>query len=591
MSTKLKVGILFGGLSREREISFKGGRTAYEHIDKSLYEPVLIFVDSLGHFIEINPEHIYAESIRDIYPSKNLNKGYRLYIEALGKLNDTQLYKLIYKIGKQIKPEQLAETIDIAFPVMHGPYAEDGAVQGVLEWFGIPYVGPNVLASAIGINKPFQNDILSKSSGQEKKTKIITRKEWDKADRSALFRSLTSELGFPLVVKAPHQGSSIGVGIVQKRSMEDFTKKMQQCFFQQIILQKDWTKLTKRQKKNILEKTLNLSEGIGFPLVLNDEIINHPGDCLKALDLHLATNTEATLTSIHAEEYVLIEEFTKGQEFSIGLIQDENFNVYALPPTEIYGEIETFDFKSKYQSEVTKKRIPIETSRENLDKLEQLSKRAFKDLGMNVICRIDGFVTPENKIIFHDPNTLPGMSPTSLIFKQMAEIGLSITQAINYLIRQSIAQRVLEGKHHHKMKVLLKAIDENMSLAQMDIKKKVAVVFGENQEEYLTAQQKFNELSASEHSTPTAICSAKNGKHYVIPVNLMYKADINDFGKSIAGGIHPFVKSLIDKTAAIRKIYACEVNFDVERIETAELKSRFDSIFMSSTEELIDTDG
>ncbi len=589
MSTKLKVGILFGGPSREREISFRGGKTAFEHIDKSLYEPVLIFIDSLGNFIEINPELIYADSIKDIYPSKNLNNGYRVYIESLGDLNETQLYKLIYKIGKQIKPEKLSERIDIAFPVMHGPYAEDGSIQGLLDWLGVPYVGPNMLASAIGIDKPFQNEILKKSNGQKKKSKVILRAEWESADRSALFSSLTKELGFPLVVKAPHQGSSIGVGIVRKRSMEDFSKKMDQCFFNQIIQAKDWIKLTKRQKKNYLDKILDLSEGIGFPVVINNKKLCHPTELLEALDTELANKKQTKIISANAEEYVLIEEFIEGQEFSMGLIQDDNYNVFALPPTEIYGEIESFDFKSKYQSNITKKRIPIDTHIENLQKVEREGIQAFKDLGMNVVVRIDGFITAKDEIIFHDPNTLPGMSPTSLIFKQMAEIGLDITDSINYLIRQSIIQRKLEGKRHFSYCQLLEKIDSNMLLSSKKERKKIAVVFGENEEEYLTAQQKYNELSASEDYVPTCVCQAKNGNHYIIPINLMFKANIMDFGKAIATGQHPFVKSLIEKTADIRRKYAGEVNFEVSKIEEAKLLSSFDFIYSCSKEELQET--
>jgi D-alanine-D-alanine ligase len=368
--------------------------------------------------------------------------------------------------------------------------------------------------------------------------------------------------------------------------MEDFSRKMYQCFFQQVIQQKDWSKLTKRQKKNVLEKTLSLSEGIGFPLVLEEEVYYHPADLMKALDVYLKTNEEAILTSVNAEEYVLIEEFIQGQEFSMGLIQDENFNVFALPPTEIYGEIETFDFKSKYQSEVTKKRIPIETHFDNLKKVETLGIKAFKDLGMNVICRIDGFVTPEDEIIFHDPNTLPGMSPTSLIFKQMAEIGLSITQSMNYLVRQSIAQRINEGKQRHKMQQLLKRIDIAMTSAQKADRKRVAVVFGENEEEYATAQKKFNEFAASDVFEPTCVCAAKNGKHYLIPVSMMYKANIQDFGQAISKGKHPFVQSLIEKTAGLREKYAGHVNFEVERIEEADLKSKFEIIYLAASDEL-----
>ncbi|MFB0946391.1 MAG: D-alanine--D-alanine ligase, partial [Spirosomataceae bacterium] len=141
MTNKIRVGIFFGGQSREREISFRGGRTALDHINKAIFEAVPIFVDSLGNFILINPELLYEESIRTFYPSKNLNRGFRVYVEQLGKLSETQLYKLIYKIGKQIKPENLSEYIDFAFLVLHGPHAEDGSIQGLMEWFGIPYLG------------------------------------------------------------------------------------------------------------------------------------------------------------------------------------------------------------------------------------------------------------------------------------------------------------------------------------------------------------------------------------------------------------------------------------------------------------------
>ncbi len=582
MTNKLKVGIFFGGPSREREISFKGGKTAFTHLDKSLFEAVLIFVDSLGNFIEVEESIFEYESIRDFYPSKNLNNGFRVYIESLGPLNENQQYKLIYKIGKEIKPSKLAERIDIALPVMHGPYAEDGSIQGLLEWLRIPYAGPNTLASSVGINKPFQNLLLSKSNGQKKKSKIVTRKEWEESDRSELFTNLTKNLGFPLVVKAPHQGSSIGVGIVRKRSMEEFSKRMSQCFFEQVILKKEWVKLTRRQKKNVLERMVSLSEGIGFPVVLTEETIYHPMDLLKSLDLYFKTNEEALISSFNAEDYVLIEEFIEGQEFSMGLIQDDNYKVYALPGTEIYGEIESFDFKSKYQSNVTKKRIPIDTHQENLRKIEREGVAAFDDLGQNVICRIDGFLTASDEVIFHDPNTLPGMSPTSLIFKQMAEIGLNITQAITYLIRQSVNQRIREGKQTHRLRMLRSTIDHLMEKASAVRKIKVAVIFGENEEEYLVAQKKFNELSAVGDFEVQCICSAKNGNFYTIPVNLMFKAGILEFGKTIGGGIHPFVQTLIDKTAEIRKRYAGDIRFDVKRITENELREKYDRLYRAS---------
>lgn len=589
MSTKIKVGIFFGGQSREREISFRGGKTAYEHIDKSIFEPIPIFVDSLGNFIQIKPELLYEESLKDFYPSKNLNNGHRVYIESLGELNDTQLYKLIYKIGKEIKPEKLKLSIDFAFIVMHGPYAEDGSIQGLMEWFGIPYMGPGLLGSSIGIDKAFQNKLINAATSQKKKSLTISKKEWDAANRSDLFSALINEIGFPFVVKAPHQGSSIGVAIVKKRSLEEFTKAMLQCFFETSISQKEWSKLTRRQKKNVMDKMLNLSEGIGFPVVLNKETIAHPSKLIKVLDAYLSQNEEAVLSSYNAEDFVLIEEFIEGREFSIGIIQDDDLNAYALPPTEIYGNTEAFDFKSKYQTNTTKKRIPVDTTYSNLEKMESSAITAFEFTGMSVICRIDGFLTSEDKIILHDPNTVPGMSPTSLIFKQLIEIGISITQGITYLIRQSCIQRKRSGKHTHKYAALVDTIDSLMTASVEKKKKKVAIIFGENAEDYVKAQSAFNQFSASEEYYGECICAANNGNYYQIPLSKMFKTDILEFGQSIGAPPHEFVQKLINKTAAIRLKYAGDVDFKVKKIEKNQIQNNFDLLYSSKNENFVDT--
>ncbi|SOE22790.1 D-alanine-D-alanine ligase [Spirosomataceae bacterium TFI 002] len=589
MSTKIKVGIFFGGQSREREISFRGGKTAFEHIDKSIFEPIPIFVDSLGNFIQLKPELLYEDSLKDFYPSKNLNNGHRVYIESLGELNDTQLYKLIYKIGKEIKPEKLKAAMDFAFVVMHGPYAEDGSIQGLLEWFGIPYMGPGLLGSAIGIDKSFQNKLINVATNQKKKSLTISKKEWDLANKSDLFSALINEIGFPFVVKSPHQGSSIGVAIVKKRSTEEFSKAMSQCFFETTISQKDWSKLTRRQKKNLMDKMLNLSEGIGFPVVLDRETIYHPTTLIKTLDNYLSTSEEAILSSYNSEDFVLIEEFIDGREFSIGIIQDDDLKAYALPPTEIYGNTEAFDFKSKYQTNTTKKRIPVDTNFTNLEKIESSALTAFEFTGMSVVCRIDGFLTPANEIILHDPNTLPGMSPTSLIFKQLIEIGISITQGITYLIRQSCIQRKRSGKHTHKYAALVERIDALMQASNAKEKKKVAIIFGENADDYSKAQLAFNQFAASEEYNGTCICAARNGNYYQIPINKMFKGDILEFGQSIGAPTHEFVQKLVTKTEKIRNFYAGEVDFKVKKIEKDHIQNDFDLLYSSQKENFIES--
>ena len=110
MANKIKIGIIFGGQSKEREISFAGGRTVYDNLNKFLFEAVPVFVDSFGNFIELNWEYIYKGTIRDFYPPVDFlpnNSRFQLYAENLGDLNDGQQSALIQKIGKKLSPTEL----------------------------------------------------------------------------------------------------------------------------------------------------------------------------------------------------------------------------------------------------------------------------------------------------------------------------------------------------------------------------------------------------------------------------------------------------------------------------------------------------
>ncbi len=579
MQKKIKVGILFGGPSREREISFLGGKTAFENMDKRFFEPIPLFVDSLGNIIKINVELMYEKDIRSFYPSRNQNRSYDIYIESLGELTDNQLYKLIYKVGTQIKLEDLKKHIDFAFTIMHGPYAEDGNIQGVLEWLNIPYMGPGILGSGIGIDKPFQNHLMALATGQEKKYFTISKKHWKTTESNVLLAEVTEKVGFPFVFKAPHQGSSIGVAIVKKRSLEEFQKAMSQCFFEQVISAKEWNSLSNRQKKNNMQKIANLDEGIGFPLAIDKQMIYHPADLLAFLNIYLKDAPQAVLCALHGEDHVLIEEFIKGQEFSCGVIQDDEGKAFALPPSEVYGDIQTFDFKSKYKSSVSKKRIPVLTSDANLIEIHKKILTAFDSTSMSVIARIDGFLTEDDVVILHDPNTIPGMSPASFIFKQMAEIGFNISQSITYFIRQSIRERIRAGKNIFNLQKLLDTLDQQIALAKNNPRKKIGVQFGENEEEYKIAQATYGKYAASVDYEPVPICNANNGSKFQIPVNLMFKPDILEFGQAVGQQKHVFIEANIASTADIRQFYIGEVDFKVKRLSDMDLVHNFDSIF------------
>ena len=570
----MKIGIFFGGPAREREISFAGGKTAMENIDKILFEPIPVFVDGCGHFILLNPELVYATSIRDFYPPKSYQGNYQIYSESLGQMSDDELDTMISEVGTRISPDKFSEYFKFAFIAMHGPACEDGSIQGLLEWYGIPYSGPSLMGSSIGIDKIAQNDLIKLAVGLDKKTTTLSRAYFEAHDSVTVFEEIKEKVGLPFVVKAPHQGSSIGVAFVKKDSVEDFEKAVKQCLFIREVSENEWNSVDKHE---FVQRMANLDEGIGLPVALNGEVVYHPQDLLEKLEKYFTNSkNNASLISLNSEDAVLIEGFVKGQEFSCGVIQTPEGESVALPPTEIIAAVEVFDFKAKYQSNATRKKIPVDTSLENNQKIQQDVKKTFDSLKFGVCTRIDGFLTPDGRVILHDPNTIPGMSPTSLIFKQMAEIGMNVSDAITYFIRQSIRERIRVGKNTFKFQKLLDKLDLAIfkRLEEMPSRKRVAVVFGgytsDNQEDsFIKARKIYGKLAASTEYLPIPVFMDEKGINQ-IPLNMMFKEFAEDIIKLINNPVHPLIVQTRKNAEAISLHFTGKLLEEVKPLENFE---------------------
>lgn len=547
----MKIGIFFGGPAREREVSYAGGRTALANLDKGLFEPVLIFVDGRGRFRLVQPDFLDYPSLRDALPQDD--SGFSVYDESLDiNVLETTL--------PEIRPEHFRNYFDLAFLAMHGPDCEDGAIQGLLEWHKMPYTGPGLVGSAVGINKILQNELIALANGQQKKTATISRDAYERADKAQFFNSLIEHLGLPIVVKAPHQGSSIGVAIVREADLEKFCQAVEQCFFTMSIQPDGWSKLSAwsnlsiSEKQELAQKMVSLDSGISFPVVIEQtgEVIRHPEAFIKRLD-ELA-GSAVTLSSLNAEDEVLFEEFISGQEFSCGVIQDDDQMAIALPPTEIYN-VTSFDFESKYKLNTTKKRIPVDTTLENNRKIQLAVSEVFTRLGINVYARIDGFLTPDGRVLLHDPNTIPGMSPSSLIFKQMAEIGLNLSNSLTYLIRQSLRERIRTGKDTSHLKRLLVELDNQLANLKANPLPEQVITFGPIDEEFIGAKQQYNQLAASGTVRPTLIYQKSEDESYLVPVHFLFKDTIAELDLALNQPRHPLLIETTERTAHITSRY------------------------------------
>ncbi|MEK6547396.1 MAG: D-alanine--D-alanine ligase [Bacteroidota bacterium] len=560
----MRIGIFFGGQAREREISFAGGKTAMSHINKALFTPVPVFVDGLGNFILIKEELIFQESIRNFFPPAAYQTApFSVYTESLTDLSDYDA--MISSIGTKISPTEFSTHFDFAFIAMHGPGAEDGSIQGLLEWFNIPYSGPSVLGSAIGIDKIKQNDWLAKSVGLDKKYFVLQRADYEAYGRETLFEQVKKAIGIPFVAKAPHQGSSIGLAFVKEDSVEVFDQAIKKCLFIQEIYREHWITYTEDQQVEVLQKMVNLDEGIGFPVRFNHQTYVHPAELHVALkDYFVKTVTKASIHSMHSEDAVLLEAFVHGNEFSCGVIQTPKGVSVALPPTEIVIDesVEVFDFNAKYKSKLTRKRIPMEASLSHLQEIQAQVKQAFDDLGFGVCTRIDGFLTAEGVVVLHDPNTIPGMSPSSLIFKQMAEIGLNITDSITYFIRQSIRERMRNGKNYHAFRKLLEGLDlalVGLLNEKSEQEAKIIIVDPADLENsFEAAKQEAARLAALGNQVYKVVVplEMEEGEiEYVLHISQLMKESGKELMESIHQGVHPLIAHTRQAGAEITAFY------------------------------------
>lgn len=208
---RLRVGVLFGGESAEHEVSLQSAKNVIAAIDRERYEVVLIGIDRSGRW------HLADEArflIDDADPRKihlprcdtdlALAPGQQADLVALGD-------------RERLRP------LDVVFPVLHGPLGEDGTVQGLLRLAHIPFVGPGVLGSAIGMDKDVTKRLL-RDAGIPVAPFLTVRRR----DRAPAWDAAVRELGVPIFIKPANMGSSVGVSKVS--TAVDYERALDEAF-------------------------------------------------------------------------------------------------------------------------------------------------------------------------------------------------------------------------------------------------------------------------------------------------------------------------------------------------------------------------
>jgi D-alanine-D-alanine ligase len=212
MAEKLRVGVIFGGQSGEHEVSLVSAQGIMNAMDKNKYEIIPIGITKEGRWLTSGE------------PMKRLQAGgpgAAAQITGAERADPTsETRKLVPRNRRDLVPgtrETGFPQVDVVFPVLHGPYGEDGTVQGLLELADIPYVGAGVLGSALGMDKIAMKAVFRSHGLPVVEHLELKRKDWER-DPEAMMELIEKELGYPCFIKPANLGSSVGISKVHERS-------------------------------------------------------------------------------------------------------------------------------------------------------------------------------------------------------------------------------------------------------------------------------------------------------------------------------------------------------------------------------------
>jgi D-alanine-D-alanine ligase len=369
---KIKVAVVFGGRGPEHPVSCMGGGNMLSSIDRSRYDVVPIGITTDGSWVQVSdaPERL-AITGGELPTVAAIAEPGAVVVPWSGGLVASAPAQIPHLFGD----------VDVVLPVLHGPYGEDGTIQGLLEMAGVPYVGAGVLASAVSIDKEYMN-LIFKAKGLPVGPYVVVReRDWPVTESGEALsveakRVLDdiADLGWPLFVKPARGGSSIGT--------------------------------TKAHDMPQLRDAIALARQYD-PKVL----------------------VEAAIDGVEVEVSVL--------EGVDGAPPDT-----SLPGQLILGGGEEFyDFEAKYLDSAGSMVIPAPIPDTASQEIRRLAAAAFDAVSCEGLARVDFFYTTDGKVLINEINTMPGLSPTSYFQKMWEASGMPFPQLVDRLLQTALTKR------------------------------------------------------------------------------------------------------------------------------------------------------
>jgi D-alanine-D-alanine ligase len=383
---KIRVAVVFGGRGPEHPVSCMGGGNVLGAIDRTRYEVIPIGITKSGNWVQVADEPGRLAITDGELPSVDAVAEHGAQVVPWAGAAPAVVAHpggVVASAPAQI-PALFGE-VDLVLPLLHGPYGEDGTIQGLLEMAGVPYVGAGVLASAVSMDKEYMN-LIFKARGLPVGPYVVVReRDWpipQPGDQTVGNQSVEAkrvldeiaELGWPLFVKPARGGSSIGTS--------------------------------------------------------------------KANDM--AQLHEAIATARQYDPKVLVEAAIDGVEVEVSVLEGIDG---APPDTSAPGQLlvnggeEFFDFEAKYLDEASEMAIPAPIPDGAATEIRRLAAAAFDAVSCEGLARVDFFYTADGQILINEINTMPGLSPASYFQKMWDATGLPFDALVERVLQTALRKR------------------------------------------------------------------------------------------------------------------------------------------------------
>lgn len=384
----IKVGVFFGGKSVEHEISVITMNQAINSLNPEKYEIVPIYIAKNG-VMYTGDDLLDLESFRDM--EVLLKRCYKVAV-----VNDGKGVKVVRTpapwIGKRV-----LNTIDVAFPIVHGTNCEDGTIAGFITLLGLPFVGPDIMASSIGMDKILQKKVLKESGIPVVDFHAFYSVEYVK-DEEKILKEIEEKIEYPMIVKPGNLGSSVGI----------------------------------RKAKNKPE----LEEAIEFAMEFADRIIVEKAvEDLKEINCSVIGNQSEREASV-CEEPFFSDEILSYTDKYIGDGKSKGGTIGG-GKTPVKGGLKGSGAKAG-ENQFSNKKIPADISKEKTEEIQTLAKDVFNILGCNGVARVDFLIDNKTeKVYVNEINTIPG----ALSYYLWEATGKSFEQELDEIIELAIKRQ------------------------------------------------------------------------------------------------------------------------------------------------------